>query len=251
MSQQTNNYYTVQLLQDEINKLSHGYKSSDYIMGIEEYLPTNQFVKDDLLEGLWYYFAIYKLSSRNAYTITAYEENFLSLEKIIEDKIWLYHAWSIDSLFLSFNEFVFDNIKLKKLRDSWKVESDLHSFSTMGFNYIMKLHNDEKFILQKRLLNYEELDENDKQDYIQKIEVLEKANRNLEISKHKYRDIYEQIAILRKENNKITDNIRTVIKQFKGKHADLDKLFLDKKDIFEEVVEHIRRLFHSSKYYKL
>lgn len=251
MKENVNNYYTVQLLQDEIKNLKEEYKTSDYIEGIKDYLPTNQFVKDDLLEGLWYYFAIHKLASRNGYTIIAYEENYISLEKIIEDKIWLYHNWSKDSLFHEFNDFINNCVKLKKMRETWKIESELQSFATSGFSYILKLHNDEKFIIQKRLLNYEELDENDKQDYIQKIEALEKANQKLQISKYKYMDLYEQIALLRKENNKVTDNIRTVVSNLKGKHSDLDKLFLDKNNNIDEVIEHIRQLFYQSKYCKL
>lgn len=246
-----NNYYTVQLLQDEIIKLSEEYKTSDYIKGIEEYIPSNQFVKDDLIEGLWYYFAIYELSSRNAYTITAYEENFLTLEKIIEDKIWLYQNWSKDTMFHQFNDFIFENIKLKKLRDLWKVESELQSFANSGIRYITKLHNDEKIKLYKQLMTYADEKEINIQDYQNRIKELELKNSKLELSKIKYKDIYERIAVLRKENNKITENIRITINEFKGKHTDLDKLFADKNGIFGEVVEHLRRLFYNSKYYKL
>lgn len=251
MSLMIPNKFTVQLLQNEINLLAENYKKSENIKSIEKYFPEDSFVKNDFIHGLWYYFAIFILSSRDAYTISAYEEGFLTLEKIIEDKIWLFQTWSNDSLFTEFNEFIDENISLANLRKSWHTVSELQSFATYGLEMLMKLHNDEKILLYTRLMAFEAVNEMDKEDYQNRIKELELEKKKLELSKLKYKDIYERIVQLRKENSKVSENIRTVIKEFKGKHADLDILFKEKKENFEDVAEHIRQLFYQSKYCKL
>lgn len=73
----------------------------------------------------------------------------------------------------------------------------------------------------------------------------------VQYSKFKYYLIYKRIVELKKYNSNLTESVKIAVNEFKGKHPELDKLFTLKNNIFEEVAEHIRRLFYSSKFYEL
>lgn len=251
MSLLIKNKPTVQLFQNEINNLANKYKTSKFIDEIKGVLPEDEFVKSDMIHGIWFYYAIYELPSKDSYTIHAYEDGVLTLEKIIEDKIWLFKNWGYEELFNGYNRFINETLKYKNLRKSWNTESELQSFATYGFESIMKLHNDEKIEIYQKLLALETVSQLDKEDYQRKIQELIKEKQNLEISKIKYKDIYEMVVRLKKEDPRVTENIRKAITEFHGKHADLDKLFIAKNNDLESVVEHLRQLFYQSKYCKL
>jgi hypothetical protein len=219
MSLLIQNRITVQLLQNEMNLLAKEYLSSVEINQISRYLPKDRFDKENLIYGLWYYFAIFVLSSKTAHTIWAYEHGDLTLEEILDGKIWILQNWSKESLFHDFNDYIKKQMSLIKLRKSWHTQSSLNTFSVDGRDLLLKLHNDEKIEIYRRLITLEAVSEMDKNEYQERISELRENNNkksldiiidNVKADPTQYKQLvirYEQIAETDKKFYKRNGNI--------------------------------------------
>ncbi|RPI17168.1 MAG: hypothetical protein EHM58_10285 [Ignavibacteriae bacterium] len=167
---------TVQSLQDEIDKLSEDYYSSDFIEKVKPNFNCKyEYDLKNLIKGLWYYFVIWELPSRTGFTIWVYIDHGMTLEATIEGKIWLLKNWGKEDLFQRFNKYIGESTKNQKLRDMWNVESSYEHFATGGREWILKLHNDEKILLYQKHLDLEDLSKEDRNKYEGRISELEKV----------------------------------------------------------------------------
>lgn len=239
--------FKVQLLHKEINLIAQNYLASESIKLVEKYLHKDQFDKGYQVYWLWYYFVIFQLFDKNENIITKLENNEISISYFVE--ITTTRLKKIDNSILNnkFNEFIEECIKLKKYRKKMNLENSLQSLANNGLLSLMNLYNEERTIMLEEYIDI--VSENNKKLIDLNIELTKlELGYNIKFQPNsRYEILFRRIKMLRKENSKVTENIRKTIKEFRGILPDLDILITKKNNVFEDVVEHIRRLYYASK----
>lgn len=196
--------------QNEIARMFDAYLKANQNAEIGHLLKTEyDYEKNELIKGLWYIYVIEILPS-NDLTIWAYEDNRIELQDFIKAKMGILKKWSKKDLFSSFNKYLISVSEIQNIRDIYNIEVSLRSYSTLGWEWLQKLQNDEtkklNFASKKLGSKFKKLNIKKDQLISEKIELLKKLalddyNRTIKLVEkepQKYDQLvfkYEEIAL--------------------------------------------------------